>query len=54
MDDLPFQDEELDLIWSEGAIYNIGFERGLIEWRKFLKYIAILQRPNRRYLSQPK
>ena len=37
MDNLPFQDEELDLIWSEGAIYNIGFERGLTEWRKFLK-----------------
>jgi ubiquinone/menaquinone biosynthesis C-methylase UbiE len=37
MEDLPFQDEELDLIWSEGAIYNIGFERGLNEWRKFLK-----------------
>ena len=31
MDDLPFQKEELDLIWSEGAIYNIGFERGLNE-----------------------
>lgn len=37
MDDLPFKDEELDLIWSKGAIYNIGFERGLNEWRKFLK-----------------
>ncbi len=44
MDDLPFQNEELDLIWSEGAIYNIGFERGLNEWRKYLKtggYIAV-------------
>ena len=44
MDNLPFQSEELDLIWSEGAIYNIGFERGLKEWRKFLKtggYIAV-------------
>ena len=44
MEDLPFQNEELDLIWSEGAIYNIGFERGLNEWRKFLKvggYIAV-------------
>ena len=44
MDNLPFQEEELDLIWSEGAIYNIGFERGLSEWRKFLKpvgYIAV-------------
>jgi SAM-dependent methyltransferase len=44
MDDLPFQSEELDLIWSEGAIYNIGFERGLREWKKYLKsggYIAV-------------
>lgn len=44
MDKLPFRDEELDLIWSEGAIYNIGFEKGLNEWRKFLKpggYIAV-------------
>ncbi len=37
MDNLPFQKESLDLIWSEGAIYNIGFERGLNEWREFLK-----------------
>ena len=46
MDDLPFQDEELDLIWCEGAIYNIGFERGLNEWRKFLRpggYIAVTE-----------
>ncbi len=44
MDNLPFQTEELDLIWSEGAIYNIGFERGLNEWRRYLKtggYIAV-------------
>lgn len=44
MDDLPFKDEEYDLIWSEGAIYNIGFERGLKEWSGFLKkggYIAV-------------
>jgi SAM-dependent methyltransferase len=44
MDNLPFKNEELDLIWSEGAIYNIGFERGLNEWRKFLKkggYVAV-------------
>ncbi|MBP6978413.1 MAG: class I SAM-dependent methyltransferase [Lentimicrobiaceae bacterium] len=46
MEDLPFQEEELDLIWSEGAIYSIGYERGLIEWRKFLKpggYIAVTE-----------
>ena len=44
MDNLPFQDEEFDLIWSEGAIANIGFEKGLKHWRKFLKkdgYIAV-------------
>jgi ubiquinone/menaquinone biosynthesis C-methylase UbiE len=44
MENLPFQNEELDLIWSEGAIYNIGFSRGLNEWNRFLKtggYIAV-------------
>ena len=44
MTKLPFSEEEFDLIWSEGAIYNVGFERGLNEWRKFLKtggYIAV-------------
>jgi ubiquinone/menaquinone biosynthesis C-methylase UbiE len=44
MDNLPFADNQLDLIWSEGAIYNIGFERGLKEWRRFLRkggFIAV-------------
>jgi len=46
MDDLPFEKESLDLIWSEGAIYNIGFERGLTEWREYLKkdgYVAVTE-----------
>ena len=46
MESLPFKEEELDLIWSEGAIYNIGFERGINEWRKLLKpggYIAVTE-----------
>lgn len=42
MDALPFDDESLDLIWSEGAVYNIGFERGVTEWRRFLKPGGIL------------
>jgi len=42
MDDLPFDDEELDIIWSEGAIYNIGFEKGVAEWRRFLKSGGLL------------
>lgn len=44
MDNLTFQKEALDLIWSEGAIYNIGFERGINEWHKFLRtggFIAV-------------
>lgn len=46
MDALPFNKEELDLIWSEGAIYNIGFERGLTEWKAYLKtggYVAVTE-----------
>ena len=44
MDNLPFQNDEFDLIWSEGAIANIGFEKGLNYWRRFLKedgYVAV-------------
>lgn len=37
MDCLPFENEALDVIWSEGAIYNIGFEKGLMDWRRYLK-----------------
>jgi ubiquinone/menaquinone biosynthesis C-methylase UbiE len=37
MEELPFKEEEFDMIWSEGAIYNIGFERGTIEWKRYLK-----------------
>lgn len=44
MFNLPFDDEAFDLIWSEGAIYIIGFEKGLKEWKRFLKpggYLAV-------------
>ncbi len=44
MEDLPFERESLDLIWAEGSIYNMGFERGLNEWNGYLKkggYIAV-------------
>jgi len=37
MEALPFEPESLDLIWSEGAIYNIGFAAGLAAWRPFLR-----------------
>jgi len=44
MDKLPFQNNEFDVIWSEGAIDSIGFEKGLNHWNSFLKkngYIAV-------------
>jgi SAM-dependent methyltransferase len=44
MDQLDFEEESLDVIWSEGAIYNIGFEKGVNDWRPFLKpggYLAV-------------
>lgn len=46
MDALPFDEGSLDLIWCEGAIYNIGFERGLKYWRRFLRpggYVAVTE-----------
>lgn len=44
MNNLDFQKKSFDVIWSEGAIYNIGFEKGLLEWRRLLKdggYIVV-------------
>ncbi|SMF83392.1 class I SAM-dependent methyltransferase [Pseudobacteriovorax antillogorgiicola] len=37
MEDLPFDDSSFDVLWSEGAIYNIGFENGVRRWRRFLR-----------------
>jgi ubiquinone/menaquinone biosynthesis C-methylase UbiE len=37
MIDMDFSDRSYDIIWSEGSIYAIGFEKGLKEWRRFLK-----------------
>ncbi len=41
-----FEPNSFDLIWSEGAIYNIGFEKGLKLWKPLLKpnvYIAVTE-----------
>ena len=37
MTELEFPEESFDLIWSEGAIYIMGFPQGLSEWRRFLR-----------------
>ena len=34
---LDFPDESFDIVWSEGSIFVIGFERGLKEWGRVLK-----------------
>ena len=36
-DALPFTDASFDVIWSEGAVYNMGFEAGIAAWKRFLK-----------------
>jgi len=43
MRDLPFEPESFDLIWSEGAAYNMGVREALADWRRFLRpggYVA--------------
>ena len=50
---MDFPKESFDVIWAEGSIFVIGFERGLAEWRRFIKsygYLAVHEmawlRPN--------
>jgi ubiquinone/menaquinone biosynthesis C-methylase UbiE len=46
MEKLPFEKNAFDLIWSEGAIYMMGFKDGLSYWKQFLKpngYIAVTE-----------
>jgi ubiquinone/menaquinone biosynthesis C-methylase UbiE len=41
---LPFDHEAFDLLWSEGAIYNMGFREGIQQWNKYLNpggYLAV-------------
>jgi cyclopropane fatty-acyl-phospholipid synthase-like methyltransferase len=42
MESLPFAEGTYDAIWSEGAIYNMGFAAGIEAWRKYLKPNGIL------------
>jgi len=38
MFEMKFPNVSFDIIWAEGSIYIIGFERGLKEWRQLLKH----------------
>ncbi|ACB75108.1 class I SAM-dependent methyltransferase [Opitutus terrae] len=37
MDAPPFADQSFDLIWSEGAVYNLGVTHALRRWRPLLR-----------------
>ena len=37
MEELPFNNNEFDIIWSEGAIYIMGFENGIKNILKLIK-----------------
>ena len=37
MTHMHFAPCRFDLIWSEGAIFILGFQRGLLQWRPFLR-----------------
>ncbi len=46
MFELQFSEKSFDVLWSEGAIYIIGFENGLKIWRPLLKsggYIGVTE-----------
>ena len=40
--DMDFEDKSFDLIWSEGALYFMGFENGLRKCRQLLKNSGFL------------
>lgn len=52
MDALPFTAQSLDAIWSEGAVYNIGFANGIKAWRRFLKPNGVLAVSELTWLTQ--
>jgi SAM-dependent methyltransferase len=46
MSALPFAAGRFDLIWSEGAVYVMGFDAGLSAWRPLLRpraYLAVTE-----------
>ena len=53
MEQLAFAPESLDVIWAEGAIYNIGFSRGIREWRPLLKKDGYLVVSEISWLTEP-
>ena len=44
MFEIKYPEEFFDIIWAEGSIFVMGFEKGLSEWKKYIKpngYLAV-------------
>lgn len=52
MEALPFAEATYDAIWSEGAIYHMGFAAGIEAWRSYLKPGGILAVSELTWLTQ--
>ncbi len=52
MEELAFEEGSLDAIWSEGSIYNMGFEKGVAYFKRFLKPGGILAASEITWLSK--
>jgi len=39
---LDFDESSFDVIWAEASIYIIGFEKGLMQWKKLLKKLGYI------------
>ena len=39
---IELPDESFDLVWAEGSIFIIGFDRGLEEWRRLIRPAGFL------------
>ena len=39
---IPFEDASFDVIWAEGSLYIIGFEKGLKEWKRLLRRDGVI------------
>jgi len=37
MTDMPFSDQQFDIIWSEGSAYIMGVKQALESWKRFIK-----------------
>ena len=51
MGNLNWEPESIDLLWSEGAAYNIGFEGALKAWRTFMSAGGVAMISEMNYFS---